>query len=342
MLLAPLVLPAMCDAWGAAVTPTLAAFLQHSPFPPTGPLPPVAESDLDELRAAARGAPGDLVWPGLFPRPPVKLARLLLAARGDFEPSQLRQLAASRYGGDLARRNGPRDQRLYDAHDALACALVHPGLAASDRAALIGQLLGSPPRRRGWRSRRKSWAILRWAVRAAQLDPSCLPPSLQPSLALPPAGPLGVLPFPAQPQGHAGALDCYAAIWPRFRTHLARQRASHAWIDYVGIAELGRRHFAAFQSGCPAHWVSRVFAATEHILAHGDEPAQNLVVVGLFEAVQGLAYHAGPLGDRYEATLGPHAQKAWATLIEGWTGPGIRDLCAWRAKGQRADQPKAG
>lgn len=315
--------------------PTLAAFLHHSPFPPTGALPDLSAQDVAEVRGIAQGPPGSLVWPGLFPRPPAKLARLLLAARGAFDSVEVCRIATTQYGGDLARRHGPRDRRRYDAHDALACALVHPGVTAAERAALISGLLTAASQRRGWRSRRKSWAILRWAEQTDHIDRDLLPAALQADLALPPPDAAAASPFPPQPRGPGGALDCYAAAWPRFRSHLARERASETWLDYPGIAELGRRHFGAFASGCRAPWVHRVFAATEHVLTHGDEPAQNLVVVGLFEAVQGLAYHAGSTGDRYEAALGPHARQAWATLIEGWTGAGIRDLAAWREVGEK-------
>lgn len=324
---------------GAAVTPVLANFLQHSPFPPRGALPVVTDSDLAGLHAVARGAPGDLVWPGLFPRPPAKLARLLLAARGHFDPASLTRLAQTQYGGDRPRQ--ARSVRRYDAHDALACALVHPGVPAVARAALVSTLLYSPDRRRGWRSRQKSWVIVRWAVQVGYVDRSLLPAVLDSGLVLPPPTPPTVRPFPEQVRGHSGALECYAAAWPRFGSHLARERASDAWIDYVGIAELGRRHFVAFGSGCRAPFVQAVFAATEHALAHGDEAAQTLVVVGLFEAVQGLAYHAGAIGDRYEAALGPQARRAWADLIEGWTGAGIRDLAAWRLKGKTEGEEKA-
>ncbi|MDC0747401.1 hypothetical protein POL67_39085 [Polyangium sp. rjm3] len=97
---------------------------------------------------------------------------------------------------------------------------------------------------------------------------------------------------------------------------------------------MGRAHVHAFTSGCKAPWVQDVFDAMEHVLVHGDGEARNLVVVGLMEAVQAWAYPAGEAGNRYEAKLGPHAANAWADLIEGWTGDGIRTLDAWRRKAQ--------
>lgn len=310
---------------------TIASFLQGSPFPPRGALPAVTADDVASLRAAAQGTPGQVVWPGLFPRPAVKLARLLLASCGDFDATALREVAMGRYGGDPPR--AAKETRRYDAHDAFACALVHPDLDAEARAALVAAVLPQKPGRRGWRSRRKSWAIVRWAASAGYVDCSRLPPAIVASIPLRPPRAQGVLPFLAAPCGTAAALDCFAARWPRFRTLLARQRADGSWLDYVGIAALGHRHFAAFERGCQAPWIQGVFDAIEHVLAHGDEAAQNLVVVGLFEAVQGDAYHAGPVGDRYEARLGPNARQAWDDLIEGWTGTGIRDLSAWRRKG---------
>lgn len=313
---------------------SIASFLHASPFPPVGALPAVSADDVAGLRAAARGEPGQTVWPGLFPRPPVKLARLLLAARGEFDAATLREVAAGRYGGDRPR--AAREARRYDAHDAFACALVHPDLDANARAALVAAVLPLKPGRRGWRSRRKSWAIVRWAAGAGYMDGVRLPPAIAASLPIQPPRARGVLPFVSTPCGPAAALDCFAARWPRFRALLMRERADGSWLDYVGIAAMGHRHFAAFEHGCQAPWVQGVFDAAEHVLAHGDEAAKNLVVVGLFEAVQGDAYRAGPAGDRYEARLGLSSLQAWADLIEGWTGTGIRDLAAWRRKGSPA------
>lgn len=292
----------------------------------------MSDGELAELHIAAQGSPGQVVWPGLFPRPKAKLARLLLASAGVFDAAALIQIASAQYGGDTPR--GTKTSRRYDAHDAVCCALVHPAIAMEARAALLVRLLPAPRGRRGWRSRKKTWAILRWAVQHGYIDPSHLPSALAACLSLPPPGREFSQPFPPQPRGHDGALACFAAAWPRFASHLFRERRRAAWLDYPGIAELGHRHFAALQSGCRAPFVQGIFAAIEHVLTHGDDPAQNLVVVGLFEAVQGDAYRAGDSGDRYEATLGKNARQAWADLIEGWTGPGIRDLAAWRKKAQ--------
>ncbi len=137
--------------------------------------------------------------------------------------------------------------------------------------------------------------------------------------------------LPPAPRGHEGALETFAACWPRFRAYLDRERAEGNWIDYIGIAEMGRDFFEAFSRDCHEPWVGAMFEAIEHVLTHGDEQAQTLVVVGLFEAVQGLAYHAGAAGDRFEAALLPRSREAWAELIAGWTFPGVRDLAAWRA-----------
>jgi len=140
--------------------------------------------------------------------------------------------------------------------------------------------------------------------------------------------------FDPHPQGARGALACFAAAWPQFRQKLEEDRKDESWYDYPGIAEMGRGHAEEFANGNIAPWVQDVFDGIEHVLIHGDEGAQNLVVVGLMEAVQGWAYQAGQAGDRYEAKLGPHSAKAWADLIEGWTGKGIRTLEAWRKKPQ--------
>lgn len=307
-------------------------FLQSEVFPPLLPLPTVTDTDLPALFAAAKGKPGQVVWPGLFPRPRVKLARLLLASVGQFDPAELVAVASTQYGGDLPIVS--RDTRRYDGHDAFACALVHPGLSQVARAALAKDVLlhTSLRRHRGWRSRRKSWSIARWATRVGALDSSLLPSELAWCVENPHSG-RKTPSVPPQPVGPAEALECFAANWPRFRKELRQERAADRWLDYVGIAELGHRHFAAFANGCRAPWVQGVFDAMEHVLTFGDASAQNLVVVGLFEAVQGDAYRAGEIGDRYESALSVRSRRAWQDLIEGWTGTGIRDLAAWRKKG---------
>ncbi|MDC3957566.1 hypothetical protein KEG38_27155 [Polyangium jinanense] len=221
---------------------------------------------------------------------------------------------------------------MYDAHDAFACALVHPGLAPTVRAELVEATIGAEAPGRGWRSRRKSFAIFRWAAKHGYVDRSLLSAPLAERVDLrPPRRPKNPALDP-HPQGARGAIACFAVVWPRFRERLESERKHESWLDYTGIADMGRRHFFAFTSGCKARWVEDVFDAMEHVLVHGDDEAKNLVVVGLMEAVQTCAYPAGRAGDRYEAALRPCAAKAWADLIEGWTGEEIRTLDAWRKK----------
>ncbi|KYF97338.1 hypothetical protein BE17_44520 [Sorangium cellulosum] len=205
---------------------------------------------------------------------------------------------------------------------------MHPGLDPKVRAELVEATLGGSAPDRGWRSRRKSFAILRWAATNGHVDRLLLPAPLAERAA--PSRPPKKPALDPHPEGAAAAIAYFAAAWPRFRQRLHAERKHESWFDYPGIADMGRRHFHAFASGCKAPWVQAVFDAIEHVLVHGDDAAQNLVAVGLMEAVQGQAYRAGRAGNRYEAKLGPHAAKAWADLIEGWTGEGIRTLDAWR------------
>lgn len=127
-----------------------------APFPPDVPLPSpeLCVSYRHELAAEAQGLPGDPIRPGLFPRPRVKNARLLLALAGDVWPS--RALARARAAYD--------PERAYHAHDAVACALVEPRLPREVKESLIRHLGSETSRTRGWRSRRKTWAIWRWAA----------------------------------------------------------------------------------------------------------------------------------------------------------------------------------
>ncbi|MDI3285187.1 hypothetical protein [Polyangium sp. 15x6] len=255
----------------------------------------------------------------------------MLSSRGYFPATSV--LAAAQRAYPTDPHGAPREKRVYDAHDAFACALVHPGLAPNVRAKLVEATIGAEAAGRGWRSRRKSFAIFRWAAEHGHVDRSLLSAPLAERVDIrPPRGPKKPALDP-HPQGGRGALACFAAVWPRFRQRLESEREHESWLDYPGIADMGRRHARAFTSGCKAPWVQDVFEAMEHVLVHGDGEAKNLVVVGLMEAVQAWAYPAGRAGDRYEAMLPPNAAKAWADLIEGWTGEGIRTLDAWRKKG---------
>jgi hypothetical protein len=313
-----------------SLRPDLQSFLQHEPFPPRNPLPRCTRNDIPALAHLAQEAPGAVVWPGLFPRPPAKLARLLLAAHGHFDPAAVLEAAQAAYGSDRGKfmPGKPREHRSYHAHDALACALVHPGISQEQRQALAEKHLRKTQSSPGQRSRRKSWEVVRWAAGQGFLDSARLPRDIVTDLS--PRHRRAPLATPPAPRGNDDALATFAACWPRFRAHLARERAAEEWIDYTGIADMGNNFFRAFACGCRAPWVGAMFEAIEHVLVHGDDEAQNLVVVGLFEAVQGTAYRAGEAGDAFEAALLPRSREAWADLIEGWTGAGIRNLTAWR------------
>ncbi len=125
------------------------------PFPPRLPVPVLAPPWLDPVRALALGYPGEPVAHGLFPSTPTKLARLALAFAGDYAATVVRAAAECAYGPDRNHRNG-----LYHAHDAFACALVHPGVDATELVARYG---GQNSRQRGWRSRHKTHQLITWA-----------------------------------------------------------------------------------------------------------------------------------------------------------------------------------
>lgn len=314
---------------------SLAAFLSTASFPPPGPLPPFEDAERELLLRTAQGAPGQPVWPGLFPRPPAKLGRLLLASRGHFPAQSVLASALGAYPTDRPRAS--REKRCYDAHDAFAAALVHPGIDAKARARLVEQTIGEQAQRRGWRSRKKSFAIVRWAVRQGYVDRGLLSGALAERAETPPPKRVGKRELDSHPEGATGAIECFAAVWPRFRARLFAERKAESWFDYTGIADMGRRHLFAFRSGCKLPWVQEVFDVMEHVLTHGDDGAQNLVVVGLMEAVQGWAYKEGEAGDRYEAKLGPQSRRAWVDLLEGWHGKGIRSLEDWRKLADKQD-----
>jgi hypothetical protein len=150
---------AVASSWDSDPdAPALTRYLGDR-FPPETAVPVLGQRWLPVLRDIARGRPGDQVTHGLFPSTPSKLARLALARAGDYPADVVRSAALTGYGED----------RPYHAHDALACALVHPSL---DAAALVAELTAiAASHRRGWRSRRKTHRILIWARDAGYLAP---------------------------------------------------------------------------------------------------------------------------------------------------------------------------
>ncbi|UGT57207.1 hypothetical protein [Nocardia asteroides] len=130
-----------------------------SSFPPTVDIPaPDDPRLLAGLRALAEGLPGDTVAHGLFPSPITKLARLCLSSMAHYPPAEV--LEAARRAYDTGRP--------YCAHDAVACALVHPQISAAERADLVRHLSALDPdgsAAHGWRLRKKFWRIVRWARR---------------------------------------------------------------------------------------------------------------------------------------------------------------------------------
>ena len=156
-------------------------FISSETFPPSSLWPIITAADrqwLEWLEREACGAPGSLVWPGLFPRLHQKLARLLLASAGHYDPRVVLSAARDAYAPDRGAflPQKPRETRRYHAHDAFACALVHPGISIEERHALALETIA--PSSRGFRSRRKTWAILRFAFSNGFLKADRLPQSV--------------------------------------------------------------------------------------------------------------------------------------------------------------------
>ena len=115
----------------------------------------------EAVRELALGDPGDPVTYGLFPSTATKLARLLLADQRGYPAAVVRLAAEHAY--DRGRAN-------YYAHDAFACALVHPDVDATDLAERYGSF---DPYRLGRRARRKIRELILWARRNGDLpDPA--------------------------------------------------------------------------------------------------------------------------------------------------------------------------
>jgi hypothetical protein len=140
----------------------------QDPFPPEEPIPGIPPYLLESVREIAQGAPGDPVVHGLFPSRVTKLARLALARQRAYPAEVVLRAAERAYGRDRGHAD-----RSYHAHDAFACALVHP---LADTADLVERHVGRIGGHRGWRSRRKTNRLLAWARRHGHLpDPSACP-----------------------------------------------------------------------------------------------------------------------------------------------------------------------
>jgi hypothetical protein len=128
----------------------------REPFLPSRPIPALPEPWLSDIQALALGAPGEPVAHGLFPSRITKLARLILAHAGSYPAELVLSAGRAAYGRDGS----------YHAHDAVACAVVHPEL---DARALLEAYANHTRVTRGWRSRRKTHRLLVWAQRAGYL-----------------------------------------------------------------------------------------------------------------------------------------------------------------------------
>lgn len=152
----PLLLRGLIARLGGASVAAELCRLLAGPFPPEAPLCRPDPTWREHLRPLALGGPGDPVEHGLFPSRATKLARLLLAAAGEFPVDAVLRAAAGAFD-----RGRP-----YHAHDAVACALVCGGAPARQ---ILRVHLADTRARRGWRSRQKTHALARWAAAAGYM-----------------------------------------------------------------------------------------------------------------------------------------------------------------------------
>jgi hypothetical protein len=124
------------------------------------------------------------------------------------------------------------------------------------------------------------------------------------------------------------ALASCRSEWQRELPRIAEDQ-----LFYLDVATFGRDAFRALLEGRDEPWIAELFGVVERALIEGDENARELIVVGMFEAMQNANHAQGP-DDLIEARLGPRSGTAWGDLIEGWTGPGVRTVAAWRAIGR--------
>jgi hypothetical protein len=127
-------------------------------FPPERLVPVVESRWLNPLGELAEGSPGQAVTVGVIPSTTTKLARLALARNGSYRKDIM--IDAVEHAYDPGRP--------YAAHDALACALVHPDVDATP---YVDRYVLSPVHRSGWRARRKRNRLVGWAVANGYLVP---------------------------------------------------------------------------------------------------------------------------------------------------------------------------
>lgn len=129
--------------------------LLRTTFPPNYTIPTIKNNRFEDLIGFAMGEPGDTVPHGLFPSRITKVSRLLLAKSSYYDKKQVINAAKSAYNSGQP----------YHAHDAVYCAVVHPKINAEP---IVTNYIHENTR--GWKSRRKSWEIYRWAIKYGYID----------------------------------------------------------------------------------------------------------------------------------------------------------------------------
>jgi hypothetical protein len=114
------------------------------------------------------------------------------------------------------------------------------------------------------------------------------------------------------------------------RWQARREAVLSADLFYVDVCEFGRDLIDNVVSNKNPDETRRGFACIEVGLKSGDTLTQNLIVVGLFESMQGGVYRRLDPPDGLDEFLGPQSLVAWRDLIEGWTGEGIRSIEHWK------------
>ncbi len=123
-------------------------------------------------------------------------------------------------------------------------------------------------------------------------------------------------------------IDALCELRPEWTERRAAIHEAH--IYYADGAELGRELVEAVLARRDEPWMRAAFAVLERALDVGTKGTANLVVVGLFEAMQNPVYERAIPSNIMDRWLGPLSQMAWEDLIEGWTGKGIKTIAAWR------------
>lgn len=117
---------------------------------------------------------------------------------------------------------------------------------------------------------------------------------------------------------------------PRYQRFLSDwQGEDTPW--YLAMGELAHYVIETYEEGDTTHY-QELFSAVERVLQNGDSEVQNLIWVGLLEAIQNIASNQSSSPDVFRAWLGPQSLIAWDEVSRG-----MQKVAEWVSQQRRRD-----